>query len=366
MKNNIKVLHVIASLGNGGAERQLVELLKHNRNHGVVLFTDADVYKDSLNSMGIKYWEFNVKGKLLVFNKIFMFKRILQEFKPDIIQAWMYNACLFSAVCKFCSIYKLPLIWCIRCSDMITKYYSTSLKLVILSCRIFSKTADKIIYNSVAGMSYHKKIGFIGHQQEVIFNGVDSSKFKFDIYYRKKLRNYFSFKSTDIVLLCVARIDPMKNHINFLKAYKDFQSKNKNKIKLLLIGKDTDNLSLPANCYAIGMTNNIEQYYSLADIIILPSSFGEGFSNVLVEGMLSNLLPVATDVGDAKKIICNTGYLIEEVSSLGIGSKLEEIGCLKMQLIKSYGLKARKRAESMFSIRKMVRSYNSIYKKVLN
>ena len=30
MKKNIKVLHVIVSLGNGGAERQLIEILENN------------------------------------------------------------------------------------------------------------------------------------------------------------------------------------------------------------------------------------------------------------------------------------------------------------------------------------------------
>ena len=45
MRKNIKVLHVIASLGNGGAERQLIEILRHNRNHGVLLLSEADFIK---------------------------------------------------------------------------------------------------------------------------------------------------------------------------------------------------------------------------------------------------------------------------------------------------------------------------------
>ena len=55
MKKNIKVLHVIASLGNGGAERQLVELLKFNRNHGVLLLFKADVYKVTLDKLNLLF-----------------------------------------------------------------------------------------------------------------------------------------------------------------------------------------------------------------------------------------------------------------------------------------------------------------------
>ena len=70
MKQKIKVLHIIASLGNGGAERQLIEILKYNRNHGVLLLSTADVYKETLDKLKIKYWEMGVKNKLLIFFKI--------------------------------------------------------------------------------------------------------------------------------------------------------------------------------------------------------------------------------------------------------------------------------------------------------
>ena len=135
MKKKIKVLHLIASLENGGAERQLIELLKENKNHGVVLFKNTSVYKNTLNELNIKHWELGVKSKLLVFLKILTVSKIIKEFQPNIVQAWMYNACFFSVVCKILNIYRIPLIWCIRCSDMTTKYYTISLKFLIIGCK---------------------------------------------------------------------------------------------------------------------------------------------------------------------------------------------------------------------------------------
>ena len=75
MKKNTKVLHVIASLGNGGAERQLIEILKYNRNHGVLLLSEADVYKETLDKLKIKYWEMGVKNKFIIFFKIFFLEK---------------------------------------------------------------------------------------------------------------------------------------------------------------------------------------------------------------------------------------------------------------------------------------------------
>ena len=160
MKKNRKVLHVIASLGNGGAERQLIEILKYNRNHGVLLLTEADVYKETLDELNIKYWEMGVKSKPLTFFKILFFKKVIRNYKPDIVLSWMYNACLFSVFCKLINLYDKPLIWNIRCSNMVTQHYSFSLKFIIYACVFLSKYAEKIIYNSYAGQVYHNKIDF--------------------------------------------------------------------------------------------------------------------------------------------------------------------------------------------------------------
>ena len=364
MKKKTKVLHVIASLGNGGAERQLIELLKYNKNHGVLLLSDADIYKDTLNELGVKYWEMKVQYKLLIFSKIFLFRNIINEYKPDIIQSWMYNACLFSIICKLIKLHYKPLIWNIRCSDMLTKYYSISLKLIIYTCLALSKNIEMIVYNSFSGQTHHRKIGFSQKKEEVVYNGINSKKFFFISKHRKNLREKYNIGKEEIVLICVARVDPMKNYDNFLKAYENLENYKKKKSKLILIGKGTDELVVPNNCIALGMKKNIESYYSMADIIIVPSAFGEGFSNVLAEGMLTNLLPVATDIGDAKKIIGKTGFIIKDHNVESLENNLLKIINLKKNVIKNMGKKARFRANKLFTVDNMVKSYEIIYNKV--
>ena len=139
---------------------------------------------------------------------------------------------------------------------------------------------------------------------------------------------------------------------------------NKKKSKLILIGKGTGQLVVPNNCIALGMKKNIEAYYSMADIIIVPSAFGEGFSNVLAEGMLTNLLPVATDIGDAKKIIGKTGFIIRGHNVESLENNLLKIINLKKNVIKNMGKKARFRAYKLFTVDNMIKSYNIIYNKV--
>ena len=102
----------------------------------------------------------------------------------------------------------------------------------------------------------------------------------------------------------------------------------------------------------------------MADIVIVPSAFGEGFSNVLVEGMLTKLFPLATDVGDAKKIIGSTGFILSGSDEETLKTELSKMIKVKKSFIKTMGIKARNRAHKLFAIEKMISSYDNVFLKV--
>ena len=54
MGNDIKVLHIISSLGQGGAERQLIEIVKMNHNHEVCQLLSGGIYEKELYSKNRK------------------------------------------------------------------------------------------------------------------------------------------------------------------------------------------------------------------------------------------------------------------------------------------------------------------------
>ena len=132
-----------------------------------------------------------------------------------------------------------------------------------------------------------------------------------------------------------------------------------------MIGKGTEELKKQRGVFLLGMKLNIEEYYSAGDIIIIPSKFGEGFSNVLAEGILCRLYPMATNVGDAKKIISDTGTIIKDPSIIEIKKSLNYV----LKLSKKERLKlsesSRKRVLKEFSVKKMSLLYNNIYKELL-
>lgn len=361
-KNKI-VLHMIAGLGNGGAERQLVELLKINRRHVLCIFTHAGTYKTLLQQYNIKYYELHINRPYFIFLKIITIVRIIKLTKAEVIHSWMYNACLISSIIKILFRIRIPLVWGIRCSNMIVKHYPFQLRIVIYLCKIFSKKSNLIIYNSFAGKKYHDKLGFFNLKSKVIQNGINNKKFYFSSKFRTSLRNKYNFKNKDLVILCVGRLDPMKNHQALIKAYENIRTKFK-KLKLVLIGKDTETIIGTPEVIKLGMKANIEKYYSMGDIIILPSAFGEGFSNSLVEGMVSNLFPISTNVGDARLIIDKTGLIIRQPSIVEIQKTLVKVAGMKNKIIKILAEKGSLRVKYKFNLENMGKKYMKIYREI--
>ena len=55
----------------------------------------------------------------------------------------------------------------------------------------------------------------------------------------------------------------------------------------------------------LGARKNIHYYYSILDYSVSTSSYGEGFSNTLIETMASNTIPLYSNEGDNKYVLQN-------------------------------------------------------------
>lgn len=101
------------------------------------------------------------------------------------------------------------------------------------------------------------------------------------------------------------------------------------------------------------------------DLSIL-CSLREGFSNVILESMASGIPVIASNVGGNPEAIVDgkTGFLFEPWDA-------DELAAKTMLLLKDRNQRepmaraARKRAEDVFSIRKMVEKYENFYEPLL-
>lgn len=364
MKNDVKVLHIIANLGQGGAERQLLELLASNRNHEVCQLVPNGYYESYLKNQGTKIYNLNMKRKIPDIRAFYKLNKIFSTSKPAIIHCWMYHSCLIEVILRILGFNKdIPVVWGLRCSNMDLKYYSFQLNFVIKACRYLSNNINCIINNSFAGKKFHDNLGF-NKKSVVIPNGIDINKFFPRDNDKSDFRKIFNIPINTKVLLSVARVDPMKDHETLLLAFRKIKLLFPD-VVLILAGSGTEKFLDEEKVIALGTTKNIEQVYRAADIIISSSAFGEGFSNAIGEGMASGLIPISTDVGDAKEIIGKTGIVIPVKDKKKMYKAIYEVLNYSDELLNIKKNESRLKIIELYSKEKMVLSYKHMYNNIL-
>ena len=128
-------------------------------------------------------------------------------------------------------------------------------------------------------------------------SGVNLSKFKYSDEKRLSLRAKLGLTENNFVLLYAGRLKVDKGIPELISAF-DMISTNKNCF-LVVVGADEDNL-LPLlksrkNVLFCGFTDDITSYFSMADLLCLPSH-REGFGNVIIEAAACKLPSLASNI----------------------------------------------------------------------
>lgn len=358
----------IRSLDIGGAERQFVELVKHidKSRFDVTVCTMYGGVQEELvrNISGVEYINLQKQGRYDFVNFYKKYRALLQMKRPDLIYSFLGEMNLFSLWCKP---RRTKLIWGFRASNMDLSQYGKVSQLLFwlqkkLSCRV-----DKIIANSHVSIEFHRQSGFCMERAAVIYNGIDTQRFRRNVLKRAAFRQKYELGENDIALGIVARIDYMKGYTVLAEAAKRLLQRYAN-IKFFAIGDGDEGIK--KECEAIlgslndtrfiwlGRQQAVEDFYSGFDIVVSSSVFGEGFSNSIAEAMSSQVPCVVTDVGESSTIVADTGEVVEpgSVESLCAGV----VKMLERDDLHALGKRARTRVKENFSIEKMVKKSERI------
>ena len=133
----------------------------------------------------------------------------------------------------------------------------------------------------------------------------------------------------------VARLDPMKDHSTFLRAFAIVADKNVH-ARVVCVGDGphtyaatlrqlTQDLGIAARVLWAGLRADLPAVYNALDLAVSSSIWGEGFSNALGEAMASGLACVATDVGDSRLIAGETGEIVAPGDPVAFAQALERL-----------------------------------------
>ena len=368
----MKILHIIPSLENGGAEGVLSRICINDRKneHVILCLSSQGFYSDSLKKNKITVIHLNCKKKNII-SKLFLLCYYFIKIKPQVYQSWMYEADFLSSVAKILIFSNKNLYWGIRHSNFSSAELGFKKKLILYTLGTLSKfIPKKIISCSTEGIKHHIKFKYSLKKFVVIPNGYDPYYFKKSLSNKYKLRKKLKISREQIVIGMVGRFHPQKSHDILIKSLSYIENDN---FVLLLVGKNISNENLQLKklikknqrkkykIILIDSVNNINEYYNLIDINVLSSSFGEGFPNVLAEGMLSECVTISSNVGDAKKIVTNRNYIFNINNYLNltalINKKLENLSKLSR-----IGYIGRKKIEYNYDLFKMINKFTLTWK----
>ncbi|MGQ0671748.1 MAG: glycosyltransferase [Hyphomicrobium sp.] len=355
-----RVLHVISGLGTGGAESFLVALATRLMTRGfdqqVVSVTGGGPNGDRLSAAGIEVTSLAVKGPLTALKSYGPLLDAVVRADPDIIQGWMYHGDLFATAMHRLHGRKARLAWNIRCSDMRLEDYALQLRVVVKLCARLSKRPDVVLANSRAGAEAHMRAGYRPRRMDILPNGIDTGRFRPDSAARAAVRSSLGVGHGMPIILHVARVDPMKDHLTLLAAVEALDG-----AVLVLAGKGTEGMSLPPRVLGLGERSDVEKLMAAADIIVSSSAYGEGFSNAIAEGMSAGLIPVATDVGDVRDIIGDVGEIVPVRDPVKLREALARLSRMGAAERGGLGLAARGRIERLFSLDRAVDRFAALY-----
>jgi glycosyltransferase involved in cell wall biosynthesis len=248
------------------------------------------------------------------------------------------------------------LYWGVRCSDMEIGRYGRMLRTAIAAGARRAARPDAVVANSLAGRAHHRRLGYAPRRFPVIPNGIDTHRFAPDGAARARLRRDLGLQDGEICVLHAARVDPMKDHPLLLEAAAALPA-----LRFLAAGAGTDALRGPPNFSGLGIRADMPALYAAADLFLSTSAFGEGFANVIGEAMAAGCPVVATDVGDAARIVGETGAIAPPRDKPAVVAALARLAGEAAAARAGRAGAARARIEAEFSLARCVAAFDALH-----
>lgn len=365
----MRILFVINQLGYGGAERQLLYLIKGLEARG---FNSVVC---SLTSGGDLFSEFMASGVNPIFLKKVLprmdltrgirLAALIKHVKPDIVHAFMFTANLYASMANVLQSFALIL------SERNAQPQKPWLQSV-LEPWIFSR-AQGVICNSKAGAKLLLQRRLVKRDKlAVIPNGLEP--FASQPVSSEAIRRSLGLSGQAKIVGIFGTIDgKRKGHSTFLHALKKLQNQGAHPIHGLCVGGGpqlditrhlAQRLRLEGRVIFTGPRSDVLELMAATDVIV-SSSRWEGMPNVLMEAMAAGKPVVATAVGGTPELVVNkeTGFLVEPGDADSMAGRIAEL-LANSEIAKAMGRAGKIRIEKDFTIDSMVSRTVAVYQKV--
>jgi glycosyltransferase involved in cell wall biosynthesis len=330
----MKILFLIPRLDIGGVQRQLsllsggLVVLGHQVT--VASLVPGGDFRDALIAQGIPV-TFLGDGQQPSPRLLTQLLSVLKREQPDILHSYLPSANVLAALAKGFR-RDLAVVWGLRLTGSDGTHYNTLHRVTYWLERNLPWSADLMIANAPSVRDAAIAAGLPASRIRVVSNGFNADDFWKDREGRKRMRRSWGIGNERLIGM-VSRLDPMKGHEVFFEAARRLAALDPN-LRFVCIGPDPYHrrAELEALTRRLGLANRIlwrgpesrmREVYSALDILCHPSTFGEGFSNVIGEAMLCEVPCAVTDVGHSAELVRDVGALASPGNAEALAEALE-------------------------------------------
>jgi len=376
----IHIVHIIPTLGSGGAESMLFRLLLglsgRKYRHSIITLLESPCVHD-LKAVGVDVHCIGMSKRGTLKELLKSMQQIsvkLNEMRPDVVQGWMYHANL---VALLSAPRHVAVLWGVHHSlDALRKEKFLTVIMICLGAVLSRISKVKgIVYPSGCSRRQHERIGYEKRKSISIPNGYDCVLFDGDNWDKSMSRARFGIRDDEFVVGNFGRYHKVKNHRLLIHAFSLF-CKESSCAKLVLAGKgvDLDNSELIAlinefnvmgRVILLGEQSGMPELYAILDLYVL-ASISEAFPNVLCEAMASRVPVISTRVGDAVQMLGEHGVLLEVNDPILLSNLMISISTAppdRLRLVKESG---RQRVLDRYEISKVCDMYAALFDGVRN
>ncbi len=373
----IRVTHIITGLAPDGAEKMLHRLIagmdSSRFENEVISLTDLGPMAQRIQDCGSRVRALGMKRGSA--NPFYLLRLAgwLRKSSPGVIQTWMYHADLVGGLAARLAGLS-GVVWNVRHSELRPETDQRHTIGTARACaRLSRQLPSRIICCSETSRRFHANLVYASERMQVIPNGFELDRFQSDPGQRIAIREALRIPQAAAVIGLIARKHPIKDHRNFMQAagllHREFSE-----VRLVLCGEGVTSgdaelmdwvhsAGIQDVCHLLGPREDIPQILNALDIATSAST-GEAFPSAVAEAMACGIPCVATDVGDSRFIVGDTGRVVAPKAPEAMAQAWKELLQAGPEGRRRLGLAARERIKQNFGLAGVVSQYQSLYTEI--
>jgi len=371
-----KILYVTPGLRQGGAERQLLELMRRlpDRFEPVLCVFEADE---------VHYGEYLLPGQprhvlgasVMTWSGLRKLAKIIAEERPGIVHAYRDHANFWTRMAMQLFGTSGPVV--------ITSVRNRALEpLNLLTESVFADFTYRVLSNS-RGVDRELRVWarVPEGKLQVIPNFVELDLFRPALpEQRQAARRRFDLGPEDRVLAQPGRVSLQKHQIGLLLALRSLKAAGRlgGKPRLLFAGRDSDRIyawavrrlidrwGLADTVRVLGPVPDVLALYHAADAVVMPSLY-EGMPNAVIEAQACGLPVVVSRAANADGLVVHgeTGFEVKTADHRELVDALASILTAPEADLREMGRRGRRRMAEVLDNEVLLEMFTSLYDRAL-